>query len=83
MAKHVIELKDEELFIKSYKVRRSAKDRHSIQTTVPIEAFEREVRRHKMTFEEALEKLKAVWRYNKFRGLHLSFERSIEAGVNK
>jgi len=27
-----------------------------------------------LTFEEALEKLVAVWRYNNFRGLHLSFE---------
>ena len=70
----VIELKDEELFIKTYKVRQPAKDRHSIQTTVPIEAFERDARRHKMTFQEALEKLRAVWRYNKFDGLHLSFE---------
>jgi len=70
----VIKLKDEELFIKSYKVRRSAKDRHSIQTTVPIEAFEREARRHKMSFEEALKKLEAVWRFNNFHGLHLSFE---------
>jgi hypothetical protein len=70
----VIELNDKELFIKSYRVRRPAQNRHSIQTTVPIEAFEREARRHKMTFEEALEKLEAVWRYNKFRGLHLSFE---------
>lgn len=74
MTKHVIKLKDEELFIKSYKVRRSAKDRHSIQTTVPIEAFEREARRHKMSFEEALKKLEAVWRFNNFHGLHLSFE---------
>lgn len=70
----MIKLKDEELFIKSYKVRRSAKDRHSIQTTVPIEAFEREARRHKMSFEEALKKLEAVWRFNNFHGLHLSFE---------
>jgi len=74
LTKHVIKLKDEELFIKSYKVRRSAKDRHSIQTTVPIEAFEREARRHKMSFEEALKKLEAVWRFNNFHGLHLSFE---------
>lgn len=74
MTKRVIELKDEDLFIKSYKMRRSAKNRHSVQTTVPIEAFEREARRYKMTFEEALEKLRAVWRYNEFRGLHLSFE---------
>jgi hypothetical protein len=27
-----------------------------------------------LTFEEALDKLVAVWRFNDFNGLHLSFE---------
>jgi hypothetical protein len=74
LPKQVIELKDEELFIKSYKVRQAAKGRHSVETTIPVEAFEREARKHKMSFEEALEKLEAVWRFDNFHGLHLSFE---------
>lgn len=74
MPKQAIKLKDDDLFIKSCKMRQAAKDRHSEETTIPIEAFEREVRRHKMTFEEALKKLKAVWRFNNFHGLHLAFE---------
>ena len=74
MTKKVIELKDEKLYIKSYRVRQATKGRRSVQTTIPIEAFELEARRHKMTFEKAIEKLRAVWRFNELKGLHLSFE---------
>lgn len=74
MTKRVIELQDEDLFIKTYKIRQPMKGRHSVQTTIPIEAFEREARRRNMTFQEAVDKLVAVWRYNHFYGLHLTFE---------
>jgi hypothetical protein len=73
-----IELKDEDVLIKRYKVRATGNQTASIETTIPREAFEREARRQCMTIKEALEKLTAVWRYNSFRGLHLSFEKKRE-----
>jgi hypothetical protein len=69
-----IELDDENVLIKRYKVRATGNQTASIETTIPREAFEREARRQGMTFKEALGKLTAVWRYNSFRGLYLSFE---------
>lgn len=67
-------IRDEEVLIKTYKVRRTGKDGATIETSIPKEVFERAARRAGLTFEEALKKLRAVWRYNSFRGLHLSFE---------
>jgi hypothetical protein len=74
MENRTIKLEDENLFIKIYKLRATGNQTASIETTIPKEAFEREARRQGMTIKEALEKLRAVWRYNSFRGLHLSFE---------
>jgi len=74
MEKRTINLSDEELIIKRYKIRATGSQNASIETTIPREAFEREARRQGMTTEEALRNLTAVWRFNSFRGLHLSFE---------
>lgn len=73
---HVIELADEHVIIKRYKVRETGKNGSSLETCIPREAFEREARRLGLTPKEALKKLVAVWRFNDFRGLHLSFEPS-------
>jgi len=59
---------------KTYKVRQTGRHGSSLETTIPREAFEREARRRGMTVEEAVKKLKAVWWFNNFNGLHLSFE---------
>ena len=74
MENQTIRLEDNELYIKKYKIRATGNQTASIETTIPKEAFEREARRKGMTLKEALKKLTAVWRYNNFRGLHLSFE---------
>lgn len=74
-----IELKDTNVIIKAYKVRKTGRNGATIETSIPREVFEREARRLGLTTEEALEKLVAVWRYNSFRGLHLSFEHPKEA----
>jgi hypothetical protein len=75
MEKQTIQLSDEEVIIKRYKVRTTGNQNASIETTIPREAFEREARRQGMTIEEAVSKLRAVWRFNSFQGLHLSFEK--------
>ena len=69
-----IQLNDKDVIIKKYRVRQTGKDGSSLETTIPPEAFEREARRQGMTVEEAVNQLKAVWRFNSFKGLHLSFE---------
>jgi len=73
--KHLIDLSDEKVIIKRYRIRPTGKNGASLETTIPREAFEREARRLSMSFQEALKKLDAVWRFNEFHGLHLSFER--------
>jgi len=78
MEKQTIQLSDEQVIIKRYKIRTTGNQNASIETTIPREAFEREARRQDMTVEEAVEKLAAVWRFNSFRGLHLSFEKKRE-----
>ncbi len=72
---HVIRLDDKKVIIKKYKIRQTGKSGATLETSVPREAFEREARRLGLTIEEALEKLEAVWRFNNFHGLHLSFEK--------
>ena len=74
MENQTIQLSDRNLIIKRYKIRPVGKQRASIETTIPREVFEREARRHNMTDKEALNKLLAVWRFDNFHGLHLSFE---------
>jgi len=72
--KHEIKIDDKNVIIKRYKIRPTGKQGATLETSIPREAFEREARRLGLTIEEAIEKLEAVWRFNSFRGLHLSFE---------
>ena len=74
LEKQTIRLSDEEVIIKRYKIRTTGNQNASIETTIPREAFEREARRLGYKLEEAVKELEAVWRFNNFRGLHLSFE---------
>ncbi len=67
-------LDDRKVIIKRYKIRPTGKAGATIETSIPKEAFEREIRKLGLTPKEALRKLRAVWRFNSFRGLHLSFE---------
>jgi len=69
-----IELDDTKLVIRRYKVRRTGSRGRTLETSIPREAFEREARRLGVSLEEAPDTLEAVWRYNSFAGLHLSFE---------
>lgn len=68
------QLKDENLIIKRYTVRKTGKREASFEVTIPKEAFEREARRFNLTVDEAVKRLGAVWKFNNFPGLHLSFE---------
>lgn len=69
---------DKGVIIRRYKIRRSSGRGGTIEISVPREVFEREVRRIGLSVREALEKLEAVWRYDSFPGLHLTFERKGE-----
>jgi hypothetical protein len=69
-----IKLDDRHVIIKIYRIRATGGKSATLETSIPREAFEREVRRLGLTVEEALQQLVAVWRYNSFRGLHLDFE---------
>ena len=74
MEKTVIEINDNALS-KRYKLRLTGKNKASIETTIPTEAFEREAKRLGLeTVKDAVERLDAVWRFGNFRGLFLSFE---------
>lgn len=73
-----IKIDDKDVIIKRYKIRPTGKQGATLETSIPREVFEREARRLGLTVREALEKLEAVWRFNNFRGLHLSFEKKGE-----
>jgi hypothetical protein len=79
MENHTITLNDEKVIIKRYKVRSAGNQSASIETTIPREAFEREARQQGLTPRQALTELIAVWRFDSFKGLHLSFERRSNA----
>ncbi len=81
--REIIQINDQDVIVKRYKVRLTGRFGSTIETTVPKEVFEREAKRLGLTVKEALEKLDAVWRYNNFRGLHLSFEPREERGERK
>lgn len=72
--RRTIHIDDKKVIIKKYRIRTTGKQGSTLETSIPKEAFEREARRLGLPFEEALEKLVAVWRFNNFHGLHLSFE---------
>ncbi len=69
-----IRIDDNKVIIKRYKIRPTGKAGSTLETSIPKEVFEREARRLGLTTEQALQELEAVWRFNDFRGLHLSFE---------
>jgi len=68
------QLDDAKVIMKKYKLRRAGAQGATIEITLPKEAVEREARRLGISEEEVTEKLLGVWKYNAFRGLHLSFE---------
>lgn len=70
----IIQTKDQAVIVKRYKIRLTGRLGSTIETSVPKEVFEREARRLGLTAREALQKLDAVWRYDSFKGLHLTFE---------
>lgn len=72
--KNEINIDDKYVLIKRYKIRPTGKQGATLETSIPREVFEREARQLGLTVKEALEKLEAVWRFNNFHGLHLSFE---------
>jgi hypothetical protein len=71
---NIIHLDDKKVIIKKYRVRSSGRKGSTLETSISKEAFGREARRKGLTFEEALDKIVAVWCFNDFGGLHLSFE---------
>jgi hypothetical protein len=76
MEKQTISLDDKQVIIKQYKIRAVGRGSATIETAIPKEAFGREARNNGMTTEEALVNLIAVWRFDGFEGLYLSFEKA-------
>ena len=58
---------------KTYLVRKTGREGRSLEITIPREVFDREARRLGMEPDDAVSKLNAVWSYNCFEGLYLSF----------
>ena len=74
---------DKNAIVKKYKLRTAGAQGATIEITLPKEAVEREARLLGISEEEAVEKLRGVWRYNSFRGLHLDFEVKVVPEVTK
>ena len=67
-----IVIDDNEVLIQKYKVRLAG--RSTIEVTIPPVAFEREMRRLGVDPNKAHKEVDAIWRFNSFHGLHLSFK---------
>lgn len=78
MVKNSVKIDSKQVLIKCYKIRTAGNQKSTIETTIPKEAFEREARRKGMTTGQALQSLVAVWSFDGFEGLHLSFEKPME-----
>ena len=74
MCEGLNQFKDSQVYIKKYRIRSTGQDGKSIETTIPKEVFEREARKVGLSIEEALKNLIAVWRFDSFSGLYLTFE---------
>ena len=81
MSQVVISLGDPDLFVKSYKLRKTGAGGKSIEITLPQEVFRREMRRLGLSKDEALKMLTAVWHYGTFKGIYLSFEEAEEDDI--
>lgn len=68
-----VTLDETEVIMQRYRIRRAGRGK-TIEVTVPYNVFEREMRRLGVNPNEAEDDLDAVWRFNSFHGLHLSFE---------
>jgi hypothetical protein len=68
-------IEDKDAIIKRYRVRSTGKHGATLETSIPREVFEREARRQNMTVQEALRNLIAVWHYDGFHGLFLTFQK--------
>lgn len=68
-------LDDRRAIIVKYKPRCTGTNGKTIEVTIPPLAFEREARERGLTVNEAVKELRAVWRFNDFPGLHLTFEK--------
>lgn len=74
----IISLDDPEMFVKSYKLRKTGAGGKTIELTLPKEVFKREIRRLGLSQNEALKLINAVWHYGPFRGVYLALEASEE-----
>lgn len=63
----------ENALIKRYKIRSTGRAGSSLETTIPKEVFDREIRKRGISFDTGLKSLKAVWIYGP-NGLILTFE---------
>jgi hypothetical protein len=56
---------------KRVKIRATGADGRSFEVTIPREVVMREARKLRIPPEEVAKKLRAVWHYDHFKGLHL------------
>jgi hypothetical protein len=47
---------------------------NSFETTIPVEPLKREARKLSIALEEFIERYEAVWHYDGFPGLYLTFQ---------
>ena len=78
LSKKTIVFDTRNIYMKRYKVRKAGGS--SFEATIPPGAYEREARRRGLTPEEFMERYAAVWHYDSFDGLYLTFEPFEEEG---
>lgn len=80
MSQVIIRLDDPNLLSKKYRLRKTGAYGGSTEVTMPQEVVDREARRLGLSRDEALDVLRAVWKYGNFRGIYLVFEEIEKSG---
>ena len=78
-----IVIDEKEVYIKRYKLRPTCKNgKGSIETTLPPEVLEKEARKRGVLVSELCDHVEAEWRYNNFRGIHMTLvdKKEVEQG---
>jgi len=68
-------LNDKRMLIKRYKLRKATSSGSTVEVSIPKIVLDREMRRLGLFLDEDIKKIEAVWRFDSFEGLYLTFER--------
>ncbi|GAG22946.1 unnamed protein product [marine sediment metagenome] len=61
-----------------YKLRRATSSGSTVEVSIPKIVLDRAMRRLGLFLDKDIKKIAAVWRFDSFEGLYLTFERAMD-----